>query len=322
MAQQPEQKIEAVAPVAAPAPPASLGTQDLAPKPNQAAPTEAAKTEPAKTETAAPAASADSAVSDKLRELIASKQFDRTVSRKADRDGVESFYKARNYAPLWLTAGAVNERAKSAIATLARADAVGLDPSDYPTPDFKSATTPDAQADAELKLTAAALTFARQAQIGRIHYTRVSADIQFELNAPEPAAVLAKLAEAGDAGQALDSYNPPQDEFKALRAKLAELRANGGALAKPEEEKKPALVHVPEGKTILRPGMKDARVLALRQRLNIAGDKNSDLYDDAVRDAVKAFQTSAELNTDGNLGPNTVRALNGEKQVARGPSAD
>jgi murein L,D-transpeptidase YcbB/YkuD len=68
--------------------------------------------------------------------------------------------------------------------------------------------------------------------------------------------------------------------------------------------------------------MKDARVLALRQRLNIAGDKTSNLYDDAVRDAVKAFQASAELYPDGNLGPNTTRALNGAKKAAKGPSAD
>ena len=215
-----------------------LTAKDVAPKPSQVAPTEAAKTDAVKTD-AAPRRSPPptSAVSDRLRELIASKQFDRIVSRKADRDGVDSFYKARNYAPLWLTAGAANERAKSAIAYLAQADAVGLDPNDYPTPDFKSAITADALAEAELKLTAAALTFARQAQIGRIHFTRVGADIQFDLNAPEPAEVLAKLADAGDAGKALDSYNPPQAEFKALKAKLAELRKNGGVIAKPEEEK-------------------------------------------------------------------------------------
>ncbi|MBI2714898.1 MAG: L,D-transpeptidase family protein [Rhizobiales bacterium] len=317
MAQQPDEKIEATVPLPDTSLPAPLTAQDVAPKPGQAAPVEAVKTE-----TAAPAVTADSAVSDRLRELIASKQFERSVSRKADREGVDSFYKARNYAPLWLTAGAANERAKSAIAYLAQADAVGLDPRDYPTPDFKSAITSDAQAEAELKLTAAALTFARQAQIGRVHFSRVSSDIQFELNAPEPAAVLAKLADAGDTGKTLDSYNPPQAEFKALRAKLAELRKTGGVIAKPEEESKPAPVLVGEGK-ILRPGLKDQRVIALRKRLNIAGDKNNELYDDAVRDAVKAFQTAADLHADGNLGPNTVKALNGEKKVAaKGPSAD
>ena len=60
--------------------------------------------------------------------------------------------------------------------------------------------------------------------------------------------------------------------------------------------------------------MKDQRVVALRKRLNVAGDKDNPLYDDAVRDAVKTFQTEADIGVDGNLGPNTVRALNGEKQ--------
>jgi murein L,D-transpeptidase YcbB/YkuD len=267
-----------------------------------------------------PATVADSAVTDKLRDMFAGK-IDRVASRKADREGMESFYKARNYAPLWLSTGSANERAKSAIATLAQADAVGLDPSDYPAPDFKAAVTADAQAEAELKLTAAVLTFARHAQAGRISYTRVGADILFEPVAPEPADVLAKLASADDAGKVLDAYNPPQPEFKALKTKLAEVRKNGGIAAPKVEEDKPITVKVGEGK-ILRPGMKDARVIALRKRLDVKGDMDSPLYDDAVRDAVKVFQTEADLDADGNLGANTVKALNGEKKVAHGPTAD
>ena len=41
----------------------------------------------------------------------------------------------------------------------------GLAPNAEPTPDFKPATPPDAQAEAELKLTAAALTFAAFARL-------------------------------------------------------------------------------------------------------------------------------------------------------------
>ena len=75
------------------------------------------------------------------------------LHRKAERDGVEQFYKARDYKPLWLTNGAADDRAKAAIAYLAQVDSVGLDPSDYPAPDFAAATTPDALAEAEIKLT-------------------------------------------------------------------------------------------------------------------------------------------------------------------------
>jgi murein L,D-transpeptidase YcbB/YkuD len=290
-------------------------------KKDVATPAAAPTAEPVKA-AAAPAAAVEAGLPDKLRELITGRQFDRLVPHKADRAGIEAYYSAHNYAPLWISNDSANDRAKSAIAYLAQADAVGLDPSDYPAPDFKSATNVDAQAEDELRLTVSALTFARQAQIGRIHYTRVSADIQYDLVAPEAASVLAKLADTNDAGAVLDSYNPPQEGFKALRAKLAELR-KGPADSGKKAEDKPAQprVHIAEGK-ILRPGMKDVRVTALRKRLAIAGDKDNQLYDDAVSDAVKTFQTESDIGVDGNLGPNTVRALNGEQKETHRASAN
>jgi L,D-transpeptidase YcbB len=331
-AQQTEKAVQASVPVPDTSLPPPLTAKDFETPAKQAAPADVIKDEPKQTVTApsveppkaatAPAATADSAVADKLRELVASRQFERLVNHKADRAGIEAFYSAHNYAPLWITNNASNGRAKAAIAYLAQADAVGLDPSDYPTPDFKSASTADALAEAELKLTASALTFARQAQIGRIHFTRVGADIQYDVVAPEPAEVLAKLGDGNDAGKVLDGFNPPHAEFKALKAKLAELR-KGSAVPDTKAEEKPARprVNVAEGK-ILRPGMKDARVVALRKRLDIAGDKDNQLYDDAVRDAVKTFQTESDIGVDGNLGPNTVRALNGEQKEVRRASAD
>jgi L,D-transpeptidase YcbB len=260
-------------------------------------------------------------VAEQLRNLITGNALDRLVNRKADRAGIKAFYTARHYAPLWVTNDVANERAKSAITYLALADTVGLDPSDYPVPDFKSASTADALAEAELKLTASALIFARHAQIGRIHFSRVGTDIQYDLAAPDPADVLAKLADGSDGGKVLDSFHPPQPGFKALRTKLAELRKGASVDSKAEDRLEPSRVYIPEGQ-ILRPGMKDGRVVALRKRLGVAGGKDNELYDDAVRDAVKAFQIEADLVVDGNLGPNTVRALNGEHNEVRRPSAD
>src|SRR5690606_4648529 len=124
-------------------------------------------------------------------------------SRKAEHIGVEAFYKARDYAPIWVNNGAATDRAKAAMATLTKADEVGLDASDYPTPDFTAAKTADELADAELRLTSAVLTYARQAQVGRIHFSRVGADIDFNQTAPDPASVLDNLAKASNAGAAL-----------------------------------------------------------------------------------------------------------------------
>ena len=306
-----EPKQEATAPAAEP---------KVEPKQDAAAP---AAAEPAKAASAPvaapPSPTGDVAVADQLRDLVANR-LDRFVSRKADRAGAESYYKAHDFKPIWVADGAANARAKAAIAYLAQADAVGLNPADYPTPNFKSATTAEQLAQDEFKLTEAVLTYARHAQVGQISFTRVAADIQFNVAAPEPADVLAKLAEASDTAAALDSYNPPQEGFKALKEKLAELRHKGAAPEK-VEDKPVKHVLVPEGK-ILRPGMKDQRVIALRERLDIAGDRTSTLYDDAVRDAVKTFQTEADLTVDGNVGNMTVRALNGEKREARRSNAD
>jgi hypothetical protein len=52
--------------------------------------------------------------------------------------------------------------------------APGLNPADYPVPDFAAASSPDQLAEAELKLTASMLDYARQAQSGRMHWSQVS----------------------------------------------------------------------------------------------------------------------------------------------------
>ncbi|MGB8158182.1 MAG: murein L,D-transpeptidase, partial [Pseudolabrys sp.] len=160
VAQQTETSVRTEVPVPDTSLPPPLTAKDIEAPAKQAAPV--TKDEPKQTATipavepakaVAPVATADSGVSDRLRELISSKQFERFVSHKADRAGIEAFYSSHNYAPLWVNNNAGNDRAKAAIAYLAQADAVGLDPSDYPTPDFKSGATTDALAEAELKLT-------------------------------------------------------------------------------------------------------------------------------------------------------------------------
>jgi len=296
-------------------------TEPAAPAPEKAATAPAATPAAAAPTVAAESPTSNKAVADKLRELVLGKMLDRVVNRKAERAGVEAYYKAHDFAPIWLNDGAEDARAKAAAGYLAKADEVGLDPRDYPTPDFKAAITADALAEAELKMTASALTFARHAQTGRIHWSRVSADISFNTVAPEPADVLAKLASADDAGKVLDSYNPPQAEFKALREKLAEIRSGKTAAAKVVEEKPAPMVHIGSGPT-LHKGSKDQRVIALRKRLQVTKDVDSPVYDQNVVDAVKAFQIQADLSDDGNLGPNTLAAINGEKREARRPSAD
>jgi murein L,D-transpeptidase YcbB/YkuD len=287
------------APVAAP--PAST--------PAPAAVTTAPATEPAK---AAPAvAAADQPVAERLRDLIATKGA-RYFDRKTERASVEVFYKNRDYAPVWSENGAVTGVAKGVIARLKDAAAEGLDPADYPIPTF-SAGAPDALADAELKLTESLLDYARHAQSGRMHYSRVSADISYPDHPVDPAEVLAKVSTANDASAALASYNPPHKGYQALKAKLAALRGTVEDTSK----------HIAEGDTLkfVKPTkkhpnpvvMEDSRVPALRARLDVTENAGDARYDLKVADAVRKFQAANGLKATGALDNATVRALNGPK---------
>jgi len=184
---------------------------------------------------------ADRAVAEKIRDLLAAKS-DAIFPSKSERMAVESFYQNRTLAPLWLERGVANARATAVIARLKDADADGLDVSDYRTPNF-AGLGPDALAEADLKLTQTVLTFARHLQAGRFPYKRVSQNnIQLPQAPPEPAAILAKIVSAADAGKALDEFSPPHEAYQKLKAKLAEMRAKPAG-ARPEVGDGPVLEH-------------------------------------------------------------------------------
>ena len=309
-ATQPGPTIGAEPPGAAPTT-ANAPTAPAAPAPAATVPTPAASDtpaaapakEPAKPTIAVDLSPADHAVAEKLRELLAGKG-ERILDRKKERAAVDAFYAGRGYAPIWIGDGIANEHAKATIARLKAADSDGLDPSDYATPDFKAAADrPEALADAELRLTNSVLTYARHAQTGRVHYSRISADIFYEQVFPEPAEILARMTAASDAGEALGSYNPPHPGYRALRAKLGEARTRRGDTA-------PARIGAGP---VLKPGMRDSRVSSLRHRLGISGDGN-ETYDKPLAEAVKKFQRQHELSPTGNLNSATIEALNGPRR--------
>jgi L,D-transpeptidase YcbB len=222
----------------------------------------------------------------------------------ADRKDQEiaTFYAERGNAPLWIDNGRLGERARDAIARIARADEDGLDVSGFVLPDANGTDGSfEALASAEIALSKAAVSYARQAQGGRIEPSSVSAYITAKPVRPARAEVLAKLADARDVSVALDAYNPPHDGYTALRQRLAELRAE-----KRNVEVVPPVV--PPGAT-LKAGMEDDRVPLLRARLSLpAGADN--FYDDALVAAVRDWQARSGLKPDGIVGRRSIEKLN------------
>jgi murein L,D-transpeptidase YcbB/YkuD len=232
---------------------------------------------------------------------MASGKFDRIIGDKKARTVIDAFYSGRDYAPLWITDGKANDRAKAAIAYLAHVDQDGLDPADYPVPDFAALSDPAALADAELKLSMTVITYAHHASVGRVHWSRVSADILYTTTAPEPADILAKMVEAKDTAAALASYEPQTPGYVALKAKLAEIRAG----------KLEATRHPIGNGPVLKVGMQDERVPQLRDRLNVPGDGGT-TYDKALAEAIKKFQDEHQIKATGLLTVQTIEALNGK----------
>jgi murein L,D-transpeptidase YcbB/YkuD len=299
-------------------PNAGTGNKDTATTTTAAPPAAAAATpavtpanEPIKA--ASTVAPADQPVADKLREILGAKSL-RYFDRKAERAAVEKFYGAHEFAPLWTQGGTLTQTGKAVIARLKDAASDGLNPSDYPVPDFTAAANPDALADADLKLTASMLDYARQAQSGRMHWSQVSGDIQYPEHPTDASEVLTNVTSAKDASAALESYNPPQKLYRELRAKLAELRGQGGGpviqiaegpalkFTHGHGKKQPAIV------------MEDARVPQLRAKLGLADNANDTRYDAKVAEAVRKFQEGAELKPTGVLDERTVRAINSPKR--------
>ncbi|MEG9526106.1 MAG: L,D-transpeptidase family protein [Hyphomicrobiales bacterium] len=235
-----------------------------------------------------------------------------------DRDAIRSFYEARAYKPLWIADGAWTEAAKAVAARLAAAGEDGLDAHAYTVPNLAEKPDEKAVADAELRLSAAAVLYARDARGGRINLASISRLITPKLDLPAGNEVLAKLADAGaKTGDTLQSYNPATPGFLALKTRLASLRGPAPAAVKP--------LRLPSGPA-LRVGMRDPRVPLLRAHFGLEtrpagtfdrGPGEPEDYDSVVADAVAKFQRGRGLPGNGVLNVQTVLALADAGRSAR-----
>jgi murein L,D-transpeptidase YcbB/YkuD len=219
---------------------------------------------------------------------------------KADREAITAFYAERAFMPLWLTGDQWTAGASRVISTLEEADGEGLYSSDYPIPIIDVLPKVDRAetlAEADIKLSALAVSYARDARGGRLNPSRVSSLLAPTLDLPSAKAVLQLLSQAADPGTALEGFNPQQADYKALKDKLAEVRA-----ARPTAP----MVRVPNG-PVLKVGMRDPRVALVRARFGL--DSGDTTYDEQVAAAVASFQKENGLPASGVLNRQTLAAL-------------
>jgi murein L,D-transpeptidase YcbB/YkuD len=228
----------------------------------------------------------------------------------AARRLIPEFYEARGFRPAWGRPG----QAEAMVRLVAASRDHGLDPADYHAVALgrvlgTAPAAPDAAARAErdLLLTDALVRLAYHLRFGKANPRELYPDWTFSrsLGAIDPVQALEAAIASDSLEAAVEQYAPQLDLYRGLRAALARHRVIQAAGGWPR---------VAAGPT-LEPGMRDPRVVSLRERLVASGDYDAqvsaepDRFDAALEAAVRRFQSHHALDPDGAVGRRTLAAL-------------
>jgi murein L,D-transpeptidase YcbB/YkuD len=241
--------------------------------------------------TGAPAPAVDPALVEAIRDLARDESaLQQLVS--GDAAVLRQIYAERDHQPIWVNSAGLQpqgERLLAALERLQRSGAVSFGADLAAAALRQGAATPGALAELDLLLSAALAGGAVDPE---------------DLLAPGP------HPQAVDAvGDSLDAelprWLPPDPTFWRLRAAIGSYRAMAERGGWPTVNPGPKL----------EPGARDGRVLQVRQRLRASADLADNvaeptLYDDALAEAVRAFQARHGLAVDGVIGHGTIDAFN------------
>ena len=237
-------------------------------------------------------------------------------------DAIVDYYK-NNSGLIWVSEGQANDRARAALATMARADEVGLDPSmyqlDLPDTEFDASDMEARQRELirfEMDMSAKALTYILDATRGLVDPNGLSGYHDLERNTVDFESVMLKLSVSSDVESELLNSNPRNDKFMALQKELARLQDL--------DEKEH--VEIAEG-TFLKPGASHPELANVVKAIQLRGsdtllvnhsrtfvefeNSGSDVYTPALVNLVKDFQKENSLSADGIVGRNTIAKMEG-----------
>ena len=232
------------------------------------------------------------------------------------RQQVQQFYAATNYAPVWVRDGRATPQALAVMAALESSQQKGLNPEDYDASRWPlrlhalQAAPGDADTVAhfDAALTVGAMRYISDLHVGRVNPKHFKFGIDVEQKRYDlPQFLAQKLLGANDVPQVLNEVEPPYYAYQRTEAALQTYLA----LAAQDHS-----VPLPEVQKTIAPGDAYAGLDGLAQRLHLLGDLpqgaivNPGIYDGALVDAVKHFQTRHGLGAEGRLGKETLRQLN------------
>lgn len=223
--------------------------------------------------------------------------------------GIQGFYQGRVFQPLWVSEQGLNPHGEMLLAAFERAGEHALDPQDYAPDRLRdlagAARDTAALAELEVAISNTFVIYANHLTAGRVKPNEVNRSLNLFPKAPDPSVVLEYVESSEDFATAIDGLSPNTPNYARLKTALADYRAKEAA---------GGFTPVPEGET-LKPGMTDARLDTLRQRLAeqdlfSPGSHSGAVYDGALVEAVKLFQERHGLEVDGIIGKATLAEIN------------
>jgi murein L,D-transpeptidase YcbB/YkuD len=224
----------------------------------------------------------------------------------ADEDdaALRQWYGETGFQPLWIGPNGANGKAHDFLVTLRLARREGLVPGDYPIAEIETRMWAS-PLEVELLLSKALVHYVSDLRTGRLSARTSYPALFIRPGEIDRLAILRAARDAADIGQAVDAYTPANPSYRRLRRILREYRTialKGGWPL------------IPEGPS-LKPEMRDRRVTVLRRRLMATKDLlyaggETDLYDEALLQAVERFQKRHGLVVDGIVGRRTLAELN------------
>ena len=190
------------------------------------------------------------------------------------------------------------------MAVLADASRDGLDPATYRTPGLQAALSGARTGDraslarAEVALSEALSAYAVDLRNGVVSHPMAFVDPDLNLRPLTRRAALEEVAAASSPAEGVKALARMNPVYEALRTQLAAYRARWSKLPSGA---------VPAG-PILGLGNAGPRVAALRRRLGLAGPG---VFDLALEEAVRSYQSAHGLSPNGRADPQTLAALNG-----------
>ena len=268
---------------------------------------------------AAPPALADSGektlspqLCDRIEQIYQQKKLEIHGEEIAALQLIPQFYSRRDFTLAWL-----NERnIEELLAAIDASTDEGLIPGDYHQDSLRemfdlyhTGRMPTCErADFDILLTDALIRLGYHYLYGKVDPKRLDShwNLKRELSGDDPVQLLQASIDADSLSAVLQQLLPNSPFYQEMKAALSRYR---------EFQVKGGWPSIPEGPSI-KPGMQDARLESVRQRLAVTGDLQNPVsddpayYNDGLQEAVISFQERHILDADGIIGKSTLAAMN------------